>query len=122
MRVDAGPAVDLGLVLEAAPDHVRLEADDRIAAAYRAALDRFQQEGGGATVRPLEISPDRRLEVGDQLAPDELRLAPVIRVGEGVELRRDGHVYCCCCCDWKAAVNTSSFTDTPYLVRSAARN
>ena len=39
---DAGAAVDLGLALGAAPDHVRLEADDRIAAAHRAALDRFR--------------------------------------------------------------------------------
>src|SRR6185437_9801769 len=121
MRIDAGAAVDLGLVPGAAPDHVRLEADDRVAAAHRTALDRFQQEGVGPAVGQLEIGGDRRLEVGDQLGPDELRLAPVVSAREGVELGRDGHVYCCCC-DWKAAVNASSFTDTPYLVRSAARN
>src|SRR6185437_1032484 len=122
MRIDAGVAIDLGLVPGAAPDHVRLEADDRVAAAHRAALYRFQQEGVGPAVGQLEIGGDRRFEVGDQFGPDELRLAPVIGTGEGVELGRDGHVYCCCCCDWKAAVNTSSFTDTPYLVRSAARS
>jgi hypothetical protein len=44
VRVGAGTAVDLGLVLRAAPDHVGLEADDRVAPAHRAALDRFQQE------------------------------------------------------------------------------
>ena len=79
------------LPLRAAPDHVRLEADDRVAAAHRAALDRFQQEGVGPPVGQLEIGRDRRLEVGDQLGPDELRLAGVVGRGEGVEVGRDRH-------------------------------
>src|SRR3546814_19114235 len=43
--VEAGVAVDFGLAAVAAPQQVRLQADDRITAAHRAALDRFQQEG-----------------------------------------------------------------------------
>ena len=71
--VEAGAPVDLGLALAAAPDQVRLETDERVAAADRPALDRFQQEAVGAAVGQLEHRRNRRLQVGDQRRPDDLR-------------------------------------------------
>src|SRR3546814_8922840 len=64
--VEAGVAVDFGLAAVAAPQQVRLQADDRITAAHRAALDRFQQAGPRPAVSEFEESRDRRLEVGDR--------------------------------------------------------
>jgi hypothetical protein len=89
--VGAGVAVDLGLVAAAAPDHIGLQADDRIATAHRAAFDRFQQEGIGAAVGQLEHGRDRSLEIGDALGPDQLRPAAGIARGEVVEDRLGAH-------------------------------
>ena len=44
VRLGARRAVDLGARAVRAPDQVGLEPDDRIAAAHRAAFDRFEQE------------------------------------------------------------------------------
>ena len=64
-RIGARVAVDLGLEIAAAPDQVRLQADDRIAPAAFAALHAFEQEGVVAALgqlqdRPRPASPDRR--------------------------------------------------------------
>ena len=67
-----------------APDQIGIEPDDRIAPAHRAALDRFEQEAHRPAARDLEEGRDRRLEVGDQRGPHDLRLAARIALGEGV--------------------------------------
>ena len=60
-------AVDLGLVAVDPEDHVGVEADHRIAAARRAAFDRFQQEHvAGAPARQFQKGRDRRFEIGDE--------------------------------------------------------
>ncbi len=91
IRIGTGVAVDLRLVAAAAPDHVGLQADDRIAAAHRTALDRFQQEGIGAAVGQLQHGRDRRLEIGDALGPDQLRPAAGVARGEILENRLGAH-------------------------------
>ena len=60
-------AVDLGLAVAAAPDEVGVEPDHRVAAAHRAALDRFEQEGRAVrSLAQLQEGCDRRLEVADE--------------------------------------------------------
>ena len=86
-------AVDRGLAALAPPDQVGVEADHRIAAAHRAALDQFEQEGIARVARQLQVGRDRRFEIGDQPRPDDLRLAPLIGAGEAVVVGRDHHWY-----------------------------
>ena len=73
--VAARGAVDLGAAAVRAPDQVGIEPDDRIAAAHRAAFDRFEQEAHRPAAGDLQERRDRRFEVGDQRGPDHLRLA-----------------------------------------------
>ena len=91
VAVGGGIAVDLGLAAGGAEDQVRLDADDRIAAAHGAALDRFEQEAVGAPRRQLEHGRDRRLQVGDHPRPHHLRLARVVGAREVVEGGFDQH-------------------------------
>ena len=66
-------AVDLGLVADGAPDEIGLEADDGVAPAHGAALHRFQQEAHRPPGAQLQLGGDRRLEVGDEARPHDLR-------------------------------------------------
>ena len=68
-------ARQLGLLPPAAPDHVRVERQDRIAALDRAAFDRLQQAGIGPVAAELQEGRDRRLKVVDQPPDDDLRTA-----------------------------------------------
>ena len=68
-------ARQLGLFPPAAPDHVRVERQYRIAALDRAALDRLQQAGVGAFAAELQEGRDRRLQIVDQPPDDDLRTA-----------------------------------------------
>ena len=74
-----------------APDQVGLEADDRIAAAHRAAFDRLEQEAHRPRARDLQERRDRRLQVGDQRGPHHLRLAARVARGEALGRRLDLH-------------------------------
>ena len=80
--VEAGAPVDLGAVAAAAPDQVGLDAQDRIAAADRAAGHALQQEAEGAAIGELEQGRDRRLQVGHQRGRDHLRPARLVGGGE----------------------------------------
>ena len=60
-------AVDLGPLAGRTKDQVRIEADHRVPAALRSALDRLKQEHiAGAAPGELEIGRDRGLEIGHQ--------------------------------------------------------
>ena len=78
----------VGPTVAAAPDHVRIAGDDRIAAVDGPALDGFQQKGIGPAVADLQKGRDRGLEVVNQPADDDL--GPTVRPagGEGAEARR----------------------------------
>ena len=78
-------AVDLGPAAAAAPDQVRLEADDRIPPARRAALHAFQQEGVGLAVGELEEGGDRGFEVGDPDGPGQRAAPGIVGRAEGGE-------------------------------------
>src|SRR6185312_7704290 len=109
--------IDFRLVAPAAPDHVGLQADQRIAPARASAFDRFQQERIGPPIRQLQQRGDRRLEVRDQPGPDDLGLAGFIRGGKAVELRLDIH--------WSAAIiwsMTSLLRSMVTFCPSATRN
>jgi hypothetical protein len=87
-------AIDFGDVAAAAPDQIRLEANDGIAAACLAALNAFQQER--IFPRPpfgihtqLQESGNRRLQVGDMTGIDRLGLVLVIDACESREIRFD---------------------------------
>ncbi len=84
-------AVDLGLAVDGAPDEVRLEPDDRVASAHRAAFDRFQQKALRPALGDLQERRYRCLEVGNEGGPDDLRLAPRVALGERRCLRLDLH-------------------------------
>ena len=71
-------ALNLGIAAAHAPYLARLDADDRVAAAHRAAFDRFQQEAVRPPGRQLEHCRYRRLEVGNQTRPDHLCLAGIV--------------------------------------------
>ena len=94
LGVSARAAIDRGLAVMRAPDEVRLEADDRIAAAHRAALDRLEQEAHGFATAELQEGGDRRLEIGDERRPNDLRFAARVPRGKGVLGRLDLHDYC----------------------------
>ena len=84
--------VDLGDAVAAAPDEVGVEADHRVAAAHRAAFDRFEQERRAVVaLAQLQEGGDRRLEVADEGRPDEAGLAGPIARGEGLEARLGEH-------------------------------
>ena len=88
LKVALGDGValgDLGLIAATAPDEVRLHRHDGIAAAPGAALDAFEQESVRLALSDLQIGRDRGFQVVDQSGPDDLRLAGVIGLGEGVE-------------------------------------
>ncbi len=80
--IGGGAPVDLGGVAAAAPDHVRLDADHRVAPARGAALHGFEQEAVRLLAGDLEEGRDRRLKVGDQRGRDHLRLAARIGARE----------------------------------------
>src|SRR5215217_8306041 len=85
-------AVDLGDAVAAAPDEVGVEADHRVAAAHRAALDRFEEERRAfVALAQLQEGRDRRLEVADEGCPDDAGLAGPIARGEGLEARLGEH-------------------------------
>ena len=68
-------AVDLGFAVQAAPDQIGLEPDDRIASARLAALDALEQERVVTALAEFEERRDRRLQIGDALGIEDLRLA-----------------------------------------------
>ena len=73
-----GIAIDFSHAVPAAPDQVRLQPDDGIAAAGLAALDAFQQEGIVLAIAELQEGRNRRLHVGDQPRINKLRAARLI--------------------------------------------
>jgi hypothetical protein len=77
-----GTAIDLRLAVTNTPDEIRRHADHRVAATYRAALDRFQQERRAALRRP-ELGEGR--DGGQQVAlhPSPDREGPPRRVAAG---------------------------------------
>jgi hypothetical protein len=91
LGVEARGAVDLRLVAVGAPDQVRLQADEGIAAADRAALHRFQQEAVGTAVGQLHEGRNGGLQVGDDLRVDDLAAAFVMDRPEILEGRREAH-------------------------------
>ena len=82
-------AVDFGGIAPRAPDRIRVEADDRIAVARIAPFDRFQQEAVRLAVGDFQHSRNRRVEVGNEAAIDDLRGAGRVGTLEIVEGRRD---------------------------------
>jgi hypothetical protein len=67
--------VDLASVASGAEQQVGVEPKQTVAAAHFAALDRFEQEIAAPGLDQLERGADGRFGVGDELAPDERRLA-----------------------------------------------
>ena len=92
VRIDQRPAVDLGVIAARAEDEVGIEADHRIAAALRPALDRFEQEHVGCpAARELEIGRNGRLEIGDQRRDRDLGFAGDISAREGFVIGQGAH-------------------------------
>ncbi len=86
LRVGQRVAGDLGTTGAGAEHDVGVEPDHRVAAAYRAALDRFEQEAApGAARRQLQVGRHRRFEIGDQGRGNKLRLARGVPWREGFE-------------------------------------
>jgi len=85
--IEPGLAVDLGAVAEAAPDQVRFQADERVSAAYGAALDRLEEEAVGPAIGELEHRRHRGFQIGNQRRPHDL--GPAVLVG-GLEVRESG--------------------------------
>ena len=118
VRIGERPAVDLGAIAGRAEDQVGIEADHRIAAALRSALDRFEQEHvARAPARKLEIGRDRRLEIGDQRRDRDLGLARDIGAREGFVV---GQRCSSACLAALGGLRTSWWTETPSVRRSAA--
>ncbi len=90
-RCGTGVAVDFGFAVTTAPDQIGLKADDRITPARFTALDALEQERVVPAFAQLQERRHRRFEIGDQACVKRLRLAAVIGVREGGEVRQDGH-------------------------------
>ena len=93
VRRGAGVAIDLRAAIPAAPDQVRLHADDRISPARRAAFHAFQQERVRLAMRQLQECRDRRFQIGDAPAPDQAALSGVIGGAEGGKSGWNSHVH-----------------------------
>ena len=65
--------VDLSAFARGPENEVRGQADQAVAAAGRAALDRFEQEVAAARLDQLERSGDRGFGIGDLRQPDQAR-------------------------------------------------
>src|SRR5690606_37680881 len=91
IRLLAGIAIDFGFAAGAAPDGIGGEAQDRIAAANRAALHRLQQKRMGPLAAQLEERRYRRLQIGNKRRPGKLRLATLVTRREGRRRRRYIH-------------------------------
>ena len=86
LRIAQGLAIDFRHIAPGAPDQVGPQADDGIAPARLAALHAFQQEGIFVGVAQLEISGDRRFQIGDMAGIDRLRPAGIIVARESREV------------------------------------
>ncbi len=95
--VGAGRAIDLGLRAVRAPDQIRLDPDDRIAATHGTALHRLEQEAHCFAAAKLQKGGDGRLKIGHQRGPHHLRLSAAVVVGEDAFRRLNLHEigYCC---------------------------
>ena len=91
VRVLERALVDLGHVAVRAPEHVGIEADDRIAAAHGAAFDGFEKEGVGPVGGELQHGRDGRFKIGDQLGGDKLGHSSSVVLGEFGKRRFDLH-------------------------------
>ena len=91
LDVEERPAVDLGGGPAAAPDQVRLEADEGVAPDGGPALDRLEEAGIAPPVAQLEEGRDRRFQVGHQGGPDHLGAARVVGLAEVLEVGRRAH-------------------------------
>jgi hypothetical protein len=93
----ASRAIDLGFRAVRAPDQIRLDPDDRIAAAYGTAFHRLEQEAHCFAAAKLQKGGDRRLKIGHQCGPHHLRLSAPVVVGESAFRRLNLHEigYCC---------------------------
>ena len=91
VRVLEWALVDFGHVAVRAPQHVGIEADNRIAAAHGAAFDGFEEEGVGPVRGELQHGRDRRFKVCDQLRGDKLGRSSGVALGEIGKRRLDLH-------------------------------
>ena len=91
LAVGSPVAVDLSVTCAGAKDEIRIEAEKRIAPAHLAAFDRFEQEVTAARFDQPARRAHRGVTVGDDLTPDECRLAigKRLRCARGV-LERGG--------------------------------
>ena len=67
--------VDLAGMAGGAEHEVGIEPEQAVTPAHFAAFDRFKQEVAAPGLDQLERRADRRLGIGDKLAPDQRRLA-----------------------------------------------
>jgi len=92
-------AIDLGFAASAAPDQVRLQSDDGVAAARFPALHAFQQKGivacrAAAFEAQLEIGGDRRFHVRHQPRVKQLGAALAILGCKSIKRGFHAHVGC----------------------------
>src|SRR5208283_4738050 len=81
-------SIDRGARALDAENHVRVEADHRVAAARGAAFDRLEQKAiAGALLRELQIGGNRRLEIAHEADRDEARPPGFVIGGESLEIR-----------------------------------
>ena len=91
LGIHRGAPVDLGAGAGRAEDEVGVEPDHRIAAALRAALDRFEQEHGAAPpCGELQVGRYRGLQVGDQRRDADRRAASLVEALKRLEGGLDG--------------------------------
>jgi len=64
-------AVDFASCACGTEDQIRIDTEQAVASADFAALDRFEEEIAAPLLDQLERCANRRLRVGNQLAPDE---------------------------------------------------
>ena len=91
IRVIARGTVHRRCVALAAPDQIRLHANDGIAPAHLAAGHRFQHKCVFSSPRQLEHQRHRRIQISRQTGIDDLVLARAIASGKIVKRRGQCH-------------------------------
>jgi hypothetical protein len=95
MRMCLRAPVDLGAAAEHAPYNVGGDADDRVAPPHGPALDGLQEAAQWAAVAELQHGRNRRLEIGHEARPEDLRMALAVARRERAAHRLDFEIPGC---------------------------
>ena len=91
IRIGHRTTIEFGLIAKTPPDQIGFEAEEGIPSTNGSAFNRFKQIGVWHAFGDLEKSRDRRIKIGCQRGPENLRNAVIVVLLETGEIRFDFH-------------------------------